>query len=384
MRCDVAIIGGGPVGCFTAAHIGGGRSVVVLEEHSQVGVPEQCAGLIAPRVVQMANAQDTVLNKIDGAVIHFPGGRDVRLKGNETKAFVVERKHFDECCLDLALRNGANYSTGRSFKTLHRGKEGLRLVLQGNEDVLAEMAVGADGYKSSFGRQAGLPTPDEFVKGIQVDLACTMDDQSAVDVWLGCKIAPGFFAWRIPCGDMTRLGLCVDEGVPSEHLKLLMKVAGHEKDRRVRLYSGMIPVAAVNRTSADRILLVGDAAGQVKPISGGGLYPGLTAAKIAGRVATEALDAGDLSGRMLRKYDREWKAVLGRGLDRGHRVRKAFVRMDDRALDMAGKLLDTDDAKRVLSKGDIDHPTDIARDLLKVAPGLMRFAPQLLASMFTG
>jgi len=130
-------------------------------------------------------------------------------------------------------------------------------------------------------------------------------------------------------------------------------------------------------------MLVGDAAGQVKPISGGGLYPGLTAARIAGEVATRALDKMDFSERMLRAYDREWKAELGKGLDRGRMVRRAFVRMNDRDLDKAGRLLDTDDAREVLSRGDIDHPTEIASDLLRAAPGLMRFAPQLLASMFS-
>jgi len=383
MHCEVAVVGGGPVGCFTAAHIGKGHSVVVLEEHLQVGVPEQCAGLIAPRVVEMAQADGSILNHIDGAVVHFPGGREVHLKGKETKAFVVDRRRFDESCLELALKNGATYCTGKRFVSLRRAKEGLTLELQGGEDVKTDLAIGADGYKSAFGRQTGLPTPREFVKGIQVDLTCTMDDQSSVDVWLGNKVAPGFFAWRIPCGDRTRLGLCVVEGLPSDHLKSLIKLAGHEDDKRVQLYSGMIPVTALSRTSLERIMLVGDAAGQVKPISGGGLYPGLTAARIAGRVATEALDCGDLSEKMLRRYDREWKAELGTGLDRGHRVRKAFLRMDDKDLDRAGRSLDTEEARMVLSRGDIDHPTEIARDLLKAAPGLMRFAPQLLASMFS-
>ena len=132
------------------------------------------------------------------------------------------------------------------------------------------------------------------------------------------------------------------------------------------------------------MMLVGDAAAQVKPISGGGLFSGLTAATLAADVASRCLAEDDCSARRLRQYDRDWKERVGKELDRGYRVRRAFVRMDDDALDAAGRILDTEESRNVLGQGDIDHPTAIAKDLLKAAPGLMRFAPQLLASMFMG
>jgi digeranylgeranylglycerophospholipid reductase len=383
MRCDLAVIGGGPAGCFTAAHVSRSFSVVILEEHEQVGIPEQCAGLIAPRVVDMAHARDSIINRIDGASIHFPGGRDLLLKGAETKAYVVDRRRFDERCLDLATANGAVYRSGSRFLEYHHTKEGLTLALNQGDELQTRLAIGAEGYKSTLGKQSGLPAPMEFIKGIQVDLRHRMEDQRSVDVWLGRDIAPGFFAWRIPCEDMTRLGLGTISGRPSDYLKKLVTAAGHDRDERIRLYSGMIPVGVLPKTVTDRIMLVGDAAAQVKPISGGGLYPGLTAARLAGQVASEALDEDDLSEKRLRAYDRAWKSEIGKDLDRGNRVRKAFLRMDDHALDTAGKLLDTEEARAVLSTGDIDHPTRIAKELLGAAPGLMRFAPQLLATMFS-
>ncbi|OPY34865.1 MAG: Digeranylgeranylglycerophospholipid reductase [Methanomassiliicoccales archaeon PtaU1.Bin124] len=383
MRCDVAVVGGGPVGCFTAANMSRSVHKVVLEEHERVGVPEQCAGLIAPRVVEMGKANAAIINRIDGAVIHFPSGREMRLKGEETKAYVVDRRRFDESCLDQALANGAECLTGHRFLHLRRTATGMVLRLEDGKEMTARLAIGADGYRSRLGQEAGLSPPREYVRGIQVDLERSMEDQQAVDVWLGREIAPGFFAWRIPCGDRTRVGLCVADGTPSAYLKRLIKLAGHENDKRVRLYSGIVPIGMVRSTVADNVMIVGDAAGQVKPISGGGLYPGLTAAGMAGKVASDALEADDLSTNYLRRYEKAWKAELGKGLDRGYRVRKAFLRMDDDALDLAGRLMDTEEARGVLSKGDIDHPTAIARDLLGAAPGLMRFAPQLLASMFS-
>lgn len=385
MRCDLAIVGGGPVGCMTAAHMRKGSSVIILEEHDAVGVPEQCSGLIAPRVVQMASAQTSVLNHIDGAVIHFPSGRELRLKGQEIKAYVVDRRLFDERCMDQAVNNGAEYRTGTKFKEAVRENGSISLTMSSKEDIHAKMSIGADGYKSSLGQAVGLPRPKDLVRGIQVDLRCRMDDQTSVDVWIGSEVAPGFFAWRIPCGDFTRMGLCTSpgNGNPSSFLNHLLKRTGYGSMERLRLYSGVIPLGPPRHTSTDQVILVGDAAGQVKPLSGGGLFTGLTAARLAAQVASDAIEANDTSARFLRRYDRKWRDAIGKEIERSYRVRKAYVRLKDEQLDQAGRLLDTDDARAVLSLGDIDHPTDIAGDLLRAAPGLMRFSPQLLASMLS-
>jgi digeranylgeranylglycerophospholipid reductase len=385
MRCDLAIVGGGPVGCMTAAQMRRGSSVVILEEHGAVGVPEQCSGLIAPRVVQMANAQGSILNHIDGAVLHFPSGREIRLKGQEIKAYVVDRRLFDERCMDQAVNNGAEYRTGTKFKEARRENGAISLTTSSDHVLHAKMAIGADGYRSSLGRAVGLLQPKEQVRGIQVDLRCRTDDQSSVDVWIGSEMAPGFFAWRIPCGDFTRIGLCISSGHgnPSSFLNHLLKRSGHDGQERLRLYSGVIPLGPRRNTSTDQVILVGDAAGQVKPLSGGGLFTGLTAASLAAQVASDAIEANDTSARMLRRYDRIWRDAIGKEIDRSYRVRKAYVRLNDEQLDLAGRLFDTDEARAVLSKGDIDHPTDIAGELIRAAPGLMRFSPQLLASVLT-
>ncbi|HSV42887.1 MAG TPA: hypothetical protein VLH13_05700, partial [Methanomassiliicoccales archaeon] len=127
--------------------------------------------------------------------------------------------------------------------------------------------------------------------------------------------------------------------------------------------------------------LVGDAAGQVKPLSGGGLFTGLSAAKMAAEVAGRALKGRDMSASFLKSYETMWRRSIGRDISRAYWVRKAFVRMKDGDLDEAGRLMDRQEVREVLSKGDIDHPTEIAGELLRRAPGLLRFSPQLLASL---
>ncbi|MFA5311927.1 MAG: NAD(P)/FAD-dependent oxidoreductase [Methanomassiliicoccales archaeon] len=383
MLADVTIVGGGPVGCMTAAAIGKRLSTVVLEEHDRIGVPEQCAGLIAPRVVDMVGAKGAVLNSIDGVLLHFPDGRTLRLKGKEVKAYVVERRQFDETCLDRALSVGADYRVRETFVRFGR-KDGKVTVVTENGNVFeSSIAIGADGYRSSFGKAAGLPPADEVVKGVQVDLEVKAEDMSSVEVWLGQDVAPGFFAWSIPCGDFTRIGLCVSESSsnPFGYLKNLLKRTGLDDAKRLASYSGAIPIGPASRTVGDNVMLVGDAAGQAKPLSGGGLFTGITAASIAGEVCRKAIESGDVSRRSLREYERRWRGSFGSELKRGLMLRRMYTRMSDDALNDVGGVLDTEKCRKALSEGDIDHPTAIARDVLSAAPGLLRFSPYVLAAL---
>ncbi len=121
----MAIVGGGPAGCLTAANLPRSLRTLIFEEHEQTGVPTQCAGLVTERVVRSVGAEGTVLNRIDGACIHFPDGRVLRLKADATKAVVVDRRLFDERCRDLAVKAGAEYLNNHHFTGLERGTNGI-------------------------------------------------------------------------------------------------------------------------------------------------------------------------------------------------------------------------------------------------------------------
>ena len=208
MEPEVVVIGGGPVGSTFAAQTAS-CSTVVIEEHDEVGSPVQCAGLVHPRVVEMAHAEGTVLNTITGFRLVFPGGRNMEVRSNEPKAVVIDRAKFDRICSTRAEDEGADMLTGREFKGFRREGHKLRLKLHGPngpEEMTTDLLVGADGYKSRVGKEAGIGPAREVVRGIQVDLDVRMDEPSLVEVLIGDKVAPGFFAWVLPCGDFTRVG----------------------------------------------------------------------------------------------------------------------------------------------------------------------------------
>jgi len=382
MRCDVLVVGGGPVGCIAAATMAPELDVTVVEEHPEIGSPVQCAGLITPRVVEMAHAEDAVINSIDGAYVHFPGGMTLEMQGDEVKAMVVDRGEFDRHCAAMAERAGASVLTGRRCSGIQRSEIGLEAQLD-DGGIACESVLAADGYRSRCAADLGLPPALEVVRGLEVDLRTRAEDQRKVRVFLGKDIAPGFFAWAIPCGELTRVGLCVSSGhgTPHEHLNRLIDAQGWSDAERVRSYSGAIPLGHSARTFADRTLIAGDAAGMAKPLSGGGLYTGMTAGRLAGETFKEAFRMNDLSARALSSYERRWKESFGRELRNSYLVRKAFVRMEDHELDKVGRILGTERAKRVLATGDIDFPTALAPRLLKACPSLLGMVPGLLVDI---
>ncbi len=387
MEPELVVIGGGPAGCTFAAKAAKGAAVTILEEHARTGRPVQCTGLVAPRVVEMVGTKESVLHALRGARFHFPAGTIIDFHSADTKALVVDRQIFDQRCAEIASDAGAKLlMNSRMTKTVTRpdGVE-VRYLREGrSEKCMAALVIGADGYKSRVSEMVELPPPREWIRGLQVDL--DVEDRSDVlDVYIGSKVAPGFFAWRIPCGDFIRVGVCVSQGngPPSQYLRSLVKRLELEDEKVLERISGVIPIGFPLRTYADRTMLVGDAAGQAKPLSGGGLYTGMTAARIAAEVALAAMEKGDLSANRLSEYQRKWKEEIGRELERGYLIRRAYLRLSDRRLEALGRTLDRPEVKEALSTGDVDFPSILAPQIIKAAPKLLKFAPQVLRSMFS-
>jgi digeranylgeranylglycerophospholipid reductase len=386
-ECDFLVVGGGPSGLTFASAVGERAKVVVVEEHDTIGQPVQCTGLVTPRVVEMAGARGTVLNHLQGGYFHFPGDQVAEVRGRTAKALVVDRAAFDQACADRAADLGAAISLGVKFVEMRQGRGIVARCSgpEGSADYSSKLIIGSDGYKSSVAKAAGLQGPREHVRGVQMDIRHEEDDQDMLDVYLGKKVAPGFFAWKIPCGPMTRVGLCVlgSQETPLTFLNALLGKLGLKDKERIRVVSGMIPIGPPPRTYAQGTMIIGDAAGQAKPLSGGGLYTGMVAARCAAETALECLEKSDFSIGALSAYEERWKTELGKELERGFLIRRAFVKLSDRKLEEAGRILSREDVRKVLAEGDIDFPADLAPRVIRTAPSLLKLAPSFLGALFT-
>jgi len=366
---DVIVVGGGPVGS-TAARVAAqnGVSVLLVEGEHPSSKKVKCAGLISLRALEVSGLknQDFVIKKrIKGAFINTPSGRRIELDGGDVKAVVIDRRKFDEALLREAEEAGIEVRLGCRAVAL----EGNRLVLKdngGEEAVSAKVIVGADGPRSSVAKWAGLPSPKKMLTALQVIVKHEPEREDYVEVYLGRDIAPNFFAWCVPdTNGMARVGLATDS--PKSIKSLLEKLLNNRFSNKCKeMVSGIIPIGVSPKTYTDNVLIAGDAAGQVKPTSGGGIYTGITCGRIAGEVASKCIISGEISSKTLSEYERRWRSLLYRELIFGFQVHQLLTRLNDRDIDRILGVFDSPEILRLFTEyGDIDYPSRLARELFK-------------------
>ena len=380
---DAVVVGGGPAGTITAGRLAKDHDVLVLEEHASSGLPMQCAGLVTEDVIKMCGVSPDVLNKISGADVVFPDGGRLEVRSDKIKALLIDRTDLDRKLAESAIDKGAEIRYGvRYFQ--HTVSEDKVSVSTENEEIDSKLIIGADGHGSKVAMSLGNNHPKEYVYGIEADVKHCSEYDDVMTLRVGSEFAPGFFSWEIPFGDMTRLGLCISAGnplCPNEYLKRLLKASGVERDNVVSKYSGKIPLGGRPRSYGDRTLLIGDAAGQVKPISGGGLYPICKAAPILEKTVEESLRDNTVTSRHLSGYEKGWKKAIGKELSRGYKIRKMFTRLSDEDLKKIFKITDRDDTRSILNNIDLDTPSSVAYPMLRNPQVGIRFLPIMLRAI---
>ena len=368
---DVAVIGAGPIGSMAAKYAAKADArTILLEEHASIGWPVQCAGLLGRRAIAESElwGGSFILRSIFGAAIYSPGGRVLDFKAKYCRAKVVDRRLFDRSMTLDSLREGAQLRLCSSVRKMHKKEGSCILTLAGGEEIQTKIVISAEGVRARLARQAGIVSPKVTLSGAQVEVPFDVNDPEKVEVHLGQ--APGLFAWVIPTSEKTaRIGLCAREK-GYDYLQAFLKTDAVKKrilGSAVVMNVGGLPLGPPAFTAVDGLLAVGDAAGQVKPTSGGGIYPGLVAAKIAGGVAAAAALEGDCSAERLREYDRLWRAALGSELEVGMRVNRMLNKMNSADLDEVVAYLANNPRllKTIEEHGDIDRPSILMAKMLQ-------------------
>ncbi len=404
MICDVLVVGAGPAGS-TAAHTcaSAGLRTILLEEHPEVGCPTHCTGKLSVHAFQrFALPYSLIQTALRAAALHAPDGIVARVRRATVDSYVVDRDPFDRFLAGRAAAAGTEVITGARARTVVREDRSGRMKVEvdrrgGRLAITTRLVIDAEGASPVLPPQLGINPRRTLVHGLQYEVeGAVIEDENAPDLYFGRDVAPGFFAWLMPIGGgRGRLGLAVDPRLtarpPVYYLDRLMAShpAAAPKVRRakiVRKLAGRIPILGVRRpTCADGMLVVGDAAGQVKATSGGGIYFSMLAGEMAGRAAVRS--PGSEASLGLAAYEREWQAAFGREVRFTTIVRQALNRLSDRHTSAVIRALATDAGLRraVEEHGDTQYQSRLLRPVLAAAvrAGIrdLRLAPAVVATL---
>jgi digeranylgeranylglycerophospholipid reductase len=368
MKTDfqAVVIGGGPAGT-TAARFASieGAKVLLAERKREFGVPTRCAEGVGEVGLKEFLEPDPafISRRLKGARLISPDGTAVELTV-EGSGFILERKIFDRKLAELAGEAGTEIWLNSQVTAIERAREGSWSVrISGNKTekrVTTEVIIAADGVESRVGRWAGLRTAlslHNIESGMQYQICDESADQDFTEFYFGENVAPGGYLWCFPKGE----GLAsVGVGIAADHLSGRTAKAFLDDFLKIRfpkakilsMVAGGIPVSStLKEIVGDGIMLVGDAARQVNPMTGAGILNGMIAGKLAGQVAVSAIKDGDTSKNRLKEYQKLWYQRLGRTHRAFYLIKEGVIRLSDEALNRTAHLLwDLPPDKRTLKR----------------------------------
>jgi len=353
MIYDVIIVGAGPVGCKTAELIAKkGFEVLVLEEHSEVGIPVQCSGLVSHRIFKLSGvSKDVIVNKVKKARFYCEENY-VELKSKKI-VYVIDREKFDKKLAKKCEDVGAKIKTSIKFEGYKKVKNFIEIKTS-KDKVKTKILVGSDGPNSIVAHAAGIKVPDNMLTGIQVT-AESYFDSNIVELWFGSKICPDFFGWVIPENEnFARVGLASSKKVV-EHFNNFMKTRIKVETKFKNKLAGPIRYGLIETSVSDNIILTGDAACHIKPFSGGGIIYGLIGANFAYNVCIKALEEENYSLEFFKEnYDIVWKNKLAWPIKKGLIMKNLIHSFSDRQLKFLFSAANTTGIKKLLEFTDLD------------------------------
>ena len=347
---DVLVVGAGPAGAVAAwqAKLAGPElDVVLLERDPAVGSPVRCAegvGDAGLREFVNPDGADWVSRRITDVIFEAPDDTQVLLS-NSGIGWILDRTRFDAHLAAQAAGEGAAVLVGAEATGMSRNGHDrwhVRVTQNGTEDVYrARIVIGADGVETMVGRWAGLDTrvPSRDMESCAQYVLEDIDfNPNAIYLQFSEAIAPGGYAWIFPKGErVANVGLGMvalksDGRNARQYLDAWVARRFPNGARTGYTVGGVIVHTTIKKTYADGVLIAGDAAHMINPLSGGGINNAMKAGRLAGCTAAAAIREGDTSERRLSKYHQAWMELLGDDHLKYYRIKQGLEHMDDEFL----------------------------------------------------
>lgn len=343
-RYDVVIVGGGPAGSTTARLAAkAGCSVLVLEKDREIGIPVRCGEAVGEVGLKkvLEPKESWLANRIESVRLIAPDGTSVDV-AHPDGGYILNRKIFDQDLAQLAATEGAEILTKAYVHELIKQDgfiTGVKVNYLGEEfEIKARLVIGADGVESRVGRWAGIKTHvslHDMESCAQMTIANIQLDRRHCDFYFSSNWAPGGYVWVFPKSNHSAnvgLGISGEFGAAKPAIEYLKEFVAQKFPQAAVLITvvGGVPCAPyMDDIVRDGFMLVGDAAHQANPISGGGIVQSIMAGQIAGEVAANAVKENDVSQKRLREYVQKWHKAGGKTHIRSYRLKEVVYQLTE-------------------------------------------------------
>ena len=329
---DVAVVGGGPIGSYTAYRLAEkGFEVCVLDEKKIISEKVICSGIISKEAFRRFDLpRESILTDIDSFRFVSPGGQTLEYKHQGPFAHIVDREKFNEDIMEKAVGKGVQIYLSQRVDEIKKSSD-FYTVFHNNMKLHSKTVILATGIKYDLHSSSGLGKPSKFLYGSQIEIPWSMPI-STIEIHVGQSFAPGSFGWIAPLHkNLSRLGVIVEAKGKQWLIRMLRDRLNYPLTKidvsKIKLkpiaYDPVVP--SVN----GRVLAVGEAAGQVKATTGGGIFFGLLCSDIAVDKLTTTL-----RGKyVLNEYEIAWQNALHSELRIGTELRKIAGTLDDKTIE---------------------------------------------------
>ena len=351
---DAVIAGGSISGLMTAREIAKkGHSVLVLEEGFEIGTPDHCGGLVSTSALSelgVEPTQKTFDSTIDSALIYAPSGKNMEINSKKQKVIVVNRRELDKQVARQAEQAGAEIRVKTGFK--EKTKLGVKTT---DGEIRCKTLVDCRGVGALINNER-----DGVLLSAQYEVYADWIKDGRVEVYFDNVKYPGFFAWIIPSGNGTgKVGIAGREINVSNMMKQFLKSKGNHSTIR-KIFAPIWIKGPIKNFVTGDIVIAGDAAGQSKPTTAGGIYSCGMGGIFAGNAITKYLESDDKSH--LKQYKKDWHDKFGREFEKQRLARKILERIDNKTIDSIFDTITPEITDKISNKDDFDfHASSIVK-----------------------
>lgn len=379
---DVIVAGGSISGLLAAREIAAGDlSVAVLEEDSEIGTPEHCGGVVSTSGIHNLGIVPDIKTIENSSITHakiFSHSSCFEISAAKQKVIVLDRRAFDKQIAYQAQNKGAEIRVKCSMRSF--GKQDDEYLVKTSEgDLTCEYFVDARGVGSLISRNR-----EGVLQSAQYEIYASWIEPDTIEVAFDSQLYPGFFAWIIPTGRARgKVGVAGRRINAASALQYYLDSKGKHSVMR-KIYAPIWINGPLKSFVTDRTIIVGDAAGQSKPTTAGGIYSCGMAGVLAGRALVNSAEQSNSDRKekqllLLKYYESKWLSMFKAEFDKMLLVRRLFERMDNRAIDDLINAIPPEVIQEASSDGDFDfHSSAVARIL--GAKGAARMAKALFGN----